>query len=202
MDWLVQVGSEFGHISVKGFWSLNSWSSNMSKSPSHPGMPHIYVYMYFFFPRKLIQLPSLESFLSYTRDNGDRLVLCEHRQHLEHCIVYSAWGQDNTAWVVIWGYSEVLSLHFIDELDEKQSRGSQVTMPNSCTKPLKWASDPNVIVHLIAHIPRVKSSDFTTESSVLLKYEVNTAGLAALHCVHHRYCHACHSRYNIYSTFI
>lgn len=57
--------------------------------------------------------------------------------------------------------------------------------PNSCTKPLKQGPDPNVIVHLIAHIPRVKSSDFTTESSVLLKYEANTAGLAALCCLHH-----------------
>lgn len=41
-------------------------------------------------------------------------------------------------WVVIWDCSEVLELHFIDELDENhiQSRGGHATRPNSCTKYL------------------------------------------------------------------
>lgn len=49
-------------------------------------------------------------------------------------------GQDSSLHVVIC--SEILKLHFIDELEEKQSRQGQVTEPNSCTKPVKQGQVP------------------------------------------------------------
>lgn len=45
------------------------------------------------------------------------------------------WGQASSLHVVTC--SEALELHFIDELDEKQSGQGQVVEPNSCTKPVK-----------------------------------------------------------------
>lgn len=73
------------------------------------------------------------------------------------------WGQNSSLQAVIC--SKGLELHFIDELDAKQTRQGQVMEPNPCTKPAKGGPDPNVIIHLIAHVPRVKSSDFTPSSS-------------------------------------
>lgn len=49
-------------------------------------------------------------------------------------------GQDSSLHIVI--RSEVLEFHFIDELDENQSRPGQVMEPNSCTKPVKQGPIP------------------------------------------------------------
>lgn len=51
--------------------------------------------------------------------------------------------EDSAVWVVVWvwacslGCTEVLDLHFLDELNEDQSREVQTIRPNSCAKPAK-----------------------------------------------------------------
>lgn len=131
----------------KEFWSPNSWSSNISKGLSHPCI---------LFCSESMQLPSLEPFLSHTRvKGGSGWCFGSNSSSPGHCLLRSAW-----VWAVLWACSEVLELHFIDELDGKQSRGCQVIGPNSCTKPLNEGPNLNVILHLIAHISRVKSSWF------------------------------------------
>lgn len=78
MNCLVQVGSEFGLISVKSFGVQIHGPQTYLKARD------IQVCLLILYCSKLMQLPSLESFLSYTRVKGSDWCFGSNSSSAEH----------------------------------------------------------------------------------------------------------------------